>query len=151
MTLPTADADARFDRAIDRWFRSRLRLQPTLATFLGVHEHDGRLPVGSVEGVEEESAFWLATSAEMERFDATELSPARALDRDLLIHECRLAIHELTVRRSWAGRSNAAEIIGDALFPLFSRDFAPLPERVERISERLEAAPASSTRREPAC
>ncbi len=63
------------------------------------------------------------------------------LDRDLLIHECRLELHELTVRRSWAGRSDAAEVIGDALFPLFSRDFAPLPERMERIAERLEGAP----------
>jgi uncharacterized protein (DUF885 family) len=141
MTLPTADADARFDRAIDRWFRTRLSLQPHLATFLGVHEHDGRLPSASREAVEERTAFWRATSAEMERFDPEDLSPARALDRDLLIHESRLELHELTVRRSWAGRSDAAETIGDALFPLFTRDFAPLPERLEQIAARLEGVP----------
>ncbi len=141
MTLPTTDADARFDRAIDRWFRDRLRLQPHVATFLGIHEHDGRLPSVSREAIEERVAFWRATQAEMERFDTTDLSPARALDRDLLVHESRLELHELSERRSWAGRSDAAETIGDALFPLFSRDFAPLPERIEHLTERLEAAP----------
>lgn len=141
MTLPTSDADARFDRAIDRWFRTRLALQPHLATFLGVHEHDGRLPSASRDAVDERTAFWQATQAEMERFDPDDLSPARALDRDLLIHESRLELHELTVRRSWAGRSDAAETIGDALFPLFTRDFAPLPERLEHIADRLENAP----------
>ncbi len=141
MIVPTQDADARFDRAVDRWFRDRLRLYPETATFLGVHEHDGRLSGASRDAVEERIAFWRATAAEMDRVDPGQLSPSRALDRDLLIHECRLELHELTVRRSWAGRSDAAETIGDALFPLFSRDFAPLPERIERIAERLEAAP----------
>ncbi len=141
MALPTSDVDARFDRAVDRWFRDRLRLQPEVATSVGIHEHDGRLPVATRGGIEERVDFWRRSQAEMERFRPDELSPARALDRDLLIHEARLALHELTVGRGWAKRSDAAGSIGDALFPLFTRDFAPLPERLERIAERLEAAP----------
>lgn len=142
MSLPVSEADARFQRAIDRWFRDRLRLEPILATFVGVHDHDGRLPSASRDGIDERTAFWRASQAEMERLDPTELSPSHALDRDLLIHEARLELHELTERRTWAGRGNAAEEIGDALFPLFTRDFAPFGDRLERIAERLEAAPA---------
>jgi uncharacterized protein (DUF885 family) len=141
MTLPASDADARLDRVIDRWFRDRLRLQPSLATLLGVHDHDARLPSTSLEGVQELTAFWRGTLADMDRIDASDLSPARALDRDLLAHEARLELHELTERRSWSRRSNAAEEIGDALFPLFSRDFSSLPERLERIAGRLEDVP----------
>jgi uncharacterized protein (DUF885 family) len=141
MTLPASDADARFERAIDRWFRDRLRIEPTLASFVGVHEHDGRLPGASRESIDERVDFWRAVVAEMDRFAADDLTPSHALDRDLLVHEARLELHELTERRTWAGRSNAAEEIGDALFPLFSRDFAPLPDRLERIADRLEAAP----------
>ena len=141
MSLPTSDADARFERAVDRWFRDRLRLEPTLATFIGKHEHDGHLPSVSRDAIDQRTAFWRETLAEMQRFDAEELTPSHALDRDLLIHESRLHLHELTERRTWAGRSNAAEEIGDGLFPLFSRDFAPLPERLERIAERLDEAP----------
>jgi uncharacterized protein (DUF885 family) len=141
MTLPTSDADARFERAVDRWFRDRLRLEPILATFVGRHEDDGRMPAVSRDAIDERVKFWRETVAEMERFDAEDLTPSHALDRDLLVHDARLELHELTERRTWAGRSNAAEEIGDALFPLFTRDFAPLPERIEHIAERLEAAP----------
>jgi uncharacterized protein (DUF885 family) len=141
MSLPPSDADARFERAIDRWFRDRMRLEPSMATFVGVHEHDGRLPGASREAVEERVDFWRSTVAEMDRFSADDLVPSHALDRDLVVHEARLELHELTERQSWAGRSNAASEIGDALFPLFSRDFAPFPDRLERICERLEAAP----------
>src|SRR5437773_7728565 len=141
MTHPASDADARFERAIDRWFRDRLRLEPTLASFVGVHEHDDRLPGASREAIDERIDFWRAVLTEMDRFAADDLTPTHSLDRDLLVHEARLELHELTERRTWAGRSNAAEEIGDALFPLFTRDFAPFPERLERIAERLEAAP----------
>ncbi|TMB85739.1 MAG: DUF885 domain-containing protein [Chloroflexi bacterium] len=141
MTLPASDADARFERAIDRWFRDRLRLEPTLASFVGVHEHDDRLPGASREAIDERVDFWRAVLTEMDRFVADDLTPTHSLDRDLLVHEARLELHELTERRTWAGRSNAAEEIGDALFPLFTRDYAPLPDRLERIADRLEAAP----------
>jgi uncharacterized protein (DUF885 family) len=141
MTLPASDADARFERSIDRWFRDRLRLEPTLASFVGVHEHDDRLPSVSRESVDERVDFWQAVLTEMDRFTADDLTPTHSLDRDLLVHEARLELHELTERRTWAGRSNGAEEIGDALFPLFTRDFAPLPDRLERIADRLEAAP----------
>ncbi len=143
-----SDADSRFDRAIRRWFGDRLAMEPDRATSLGVHEHDGRLPDGSREHVDERAAFHAAAIAEMERFDASELSADRALDRDLLIHEARLILHDLTERRSWAGRSNAAEEIGDSLFPLMTHDFAPLSERLASATERIEAVPGflSATR-----
>lgn len=141
MTLPASDADARFERSVDRWFRDRMRLEPDVATWVGVHEHDGRMPDASRDAIEERVAFWRAAISEMDRFSADDLTPSHVLDRDLLVHEARLALHDLTERRTWAGRSNAASDIGDALFPLFSRDFAPFPERLERITERLEGAP----------
>ena len=64
MAIPISDVDARFERAIDRWFRDRLRLEPTLASFVGVHEHDGRLPAASRESMEERTDFWRAVVAE---------------------------------------------------------------------------------------
>jgi uncharacterized protein (DUF885 family) len=137
----TSDADARFDRTIDRWFRERLALQPTLGTYHGIHDHDRRLPGGTREQVEAEVAFHRAAVAEMERFVSSDLSADRALDRDLLIHEARLDLHELEDRRGWEAVSNAARDVGDALFPIFTRDYAPLAQRLEALAARLEAAP----------
>ncbi len=137
-----SDADARFDRTIERWFRQMLELDPEGATYLGVHDHDHRLSDGTREHVEQRVALHRDAIGEMERFPADELSPERALDRDLVIHEARLAIHQLDERRDWAGSSRAAEHIGNALFPIFTRDYAPLEERLTSIAARLEAAPA---------
>ena len=74
------------------------------------------------------SSWSRITAAPSARWSAStdELSPDRALDRDLVIHEARLAIHQLSERRDWAGSSRGAEHIGNALFPIFTRDYAPL-------------------------
>ena len=136
-----SDSDARFDRTVERWFRERLALQPELGTYHGIHEHDHRLSGGTREQFQAEAAFHRAAIVEIERFDPDDLSSDRALDRDLLIHEARLYLHELEERQGWRAASNAAQRIGDALFPIFTRDYAPLAERLESLTARLEAAP----------
>ncbi len=142
MTLAPSDADARFDRTVDRWFRDQLTMRPEYATFFGIHDHDAELSSGGRDAVDDEVAFYRRTLDELEAFDTTELSADRALDRDLAMHQARLGLYWLTEYRPWAGSSGAAEHIGEALFPLFTRDFAPLPERLGNIAGRLEAAPA---------
>jgi uncharacterized protein (DUF885 family) len=135
------EADARFDRTIDRWFREQLALQPEVATYFGIHEHDMELSPGTREQIDREVAFARDAIAEMERFDPDELSAQRALDRDLAIHQARLGLFWLSDYRQWEGASDAAEHVGGALFPIFTRDFAPLDERLASIAGRLEAAP----------
>ena len=110
-----SDADARFDRTIERWFRQMLELDPEGATYLGVHDHDHRLSDGTREHVEQLSRVPSRRHRRDGALPADDLSPDRALDRDLVIHEARLAIHQLT--SAWAGSSRAAEHIGNALFP----------------------------------
>ncbi len=141
MTMAASDADARFDRTIDRWFRDQLRLRPESATFLGLHDHDGELSSGGRDAVDEEIAFFRRTIDELSGIDPSELSPERALDRDLAIHQARLGLFWQDEYRPWAGSSGGAEDLGAALFPLFTRDFAPLPQRLESIASRLEAGP----------
>ena len=141
MTIAPSDADARFDRTIDRWFRDHLAMRPETATYLGLHDSDDQLSPGGRDAIDEEIAFYRRTIDELSAIDAGELSADRALDRDLAVHQARLAHFWLTEYRTWAGSSGGAEHIGEALFPLFTRDFAPLPERLESIAARLEKAP----------
>src|SRR5881397_3718477 len=114
---------------------------PVLASYLGLHERDAELPDASREHIEQRAAAARSSIAEMERFASDELSADRALDRDLLIHEAQLELHDLEERRGWAARSDGAESLGKALFPLFTRDYATFADRLEAISGRLEAAP----------
>jgi len=141
VTLAPSEADARFDRTIDRWFRDQLTLHPETATFLGMHEHDAELSSGGRDAIDEEIAFYRRTVDELSALDPAELSPERGLDRDLAIHQARLGLFWQDEYRPWAGSSGGAGHIGEALFPLFSRDFAPLAERLESIAGRLERAP----------
>ena len=141
MNQAPSDADARFDRTIDRWFRDQLELHPEYATYLGLHDRDGELSPGGRDGIDDEVAFHRRTLDELSAIDPTELSAERGLDRDLAIHQSRLALFWLTEYRDWAGASRGAEHIGEALFPLFTRDFAPLADRMTSIAGRLERAP----------
>ena len=141
MTQTPSDADARFDRTIDRWFRDQLAMHPEYATFFGIHDHDGDLASGGRDAVDDEVAFYRGTIDELSTFDPEELSAERALDRDLAIHQARLGLYWQAEYRPWAGSSGGAAHIGQALFPLFTRDFAPLRDRLESIVSRLDAAP----------
>ena len=141
MSTAPSDADARFDRTIERWFNDQLELHPEYATFFGIHDHDGDLAPGGREAVDEEIAFHRRALSELAAFDADDLSADRLLDRDLAVHQAHLALHRATEYRQWAAVSGAAEHIGEALFPLFTRNFAPLRDRLESIASRLEAAP----------
>lgn len=138
---PMPEVAERFDRATDRWFRRTLEMSPETATRVGIHEWDAELSSGSREAIDEEVAFARATIAEMEGFRPDDLTSERALDRDLLIHRARLSLFHLEDYREWTGRSGASELIGDALFALFTRDFAPLDDRLASIAGRLDRAP----------
>jgi uncharacterized protein (DUF885 family) len=141
MTMAPSDADARFDRTIDRWFRDQLAMRPEVATFFGLHEHDGDLSSGGRDAVDEEIEFYRRTIDELSAIDPSELTDERALDRDLAIHQARLGLYWQSEYRTWAGSSEAASHIGESIFPLFTRDFAPLADRLTSIASRLEAAP----------
>ena len=141
MTHAPSEADARFDRTIDRWFRDQLALRPETATFLGLHDHDAELSSGGRDAIDEEIAFYRRSIDELSALDPAELTAERALDRDLAIHQARLGLFWQDEYRPWAGSSEGAGHIGEALFPLFTRDFAPLADRLESIAGRLERAP----------
>jgi len=65
MTQAPSDADARFDRTADRWFREQLALRPETATFLGLHDRDAQLSSGGRDAVEDEVAFYRRAIDEM--------------------------------------------------------------------------------------
>lgn len=145
MTIAPSEADARFDRTIDRWFRDQLAMHPEYGTHFGLHDHDTELSSGGRDAIDEEAAFYRRTIDELSALDASELSHERALDRDLAIHQARLQLFWLTEYRPWAGASQGASHIGESLFGLFTRDFAPLRNRLASIAARLEKAPGYLT------
>ena len=73
-TTAPSDADARFDRTIDRWFRDQIALRPETATFMGLHDHDGELSSGGRDAIDDEVAFFRRTIDELSAIDPGELT-----------------------------------------------------------------------------
>ncbi len=141
---PAADAgplDGRFWDLVEERFRRIVRTQPTFATYVGIHTEDDRLPDGERDAVLAEIAEERAHLAAVESLDDAGLSPAVRFERDLERNNVRRALFDLETHRVWERRSTAMDAIGDGLFLLFARDFAPLAERLESMTSRLEEVP----------
>jgi uncharacterized protein (DUF885 family) len=135
-------ADARLYDLVEARFRRMVEREPVLATWLGLHDTDDQLGDGDRDAVLADVDDDKAHLTAVETIDAADLSPAARFERDLELHNVRRAIFDPEVLRIWERRSLAMDAIGDGLFLLFARDFAPLPERLASIAGRLEAVPA---------
>lgn len=134
--------DDDFERLVSARFQRLLQRHPIYATFLGIHSEDGRLADGSRHAMEDAVVEDRSFLADLDTLDPQGLSPANRFDRELAIHGTRRGLFDLEEHRLWERRPAAMEEVGDGLFLLFARDFAPLPVRLASMTERLEAAPA---------
>ncbi|HTC85297.1 MAG TPA: DUF885 domain-containing protein [Candidatus Acidoferrum sp.] len=133
--------DDRFYDLVEARFRRLLRTSPIFATYMGIHTEDERLGDGSREALLQDLADERAHLDAIEALDSAALSPEAAFERELEIHNLRRVIFDADIHRVWERRSTAMDSIGDALFLVFARDFAPLPERLASAAGRLEAVP----------
>ncbi len=131
---------------LDDFFASYARHRPVSATFIGVHDHDDRLPDYSPQGI-------AAVQGEMEgllgRLYALRMeghrpaSPAEQMDVTLAENALDLQRWEYESPHFVTG--NPSVYTGEAIFgvlSLFLRPFAPLGLRVENAIRRMEAIPA---------
>lgn len=141
--MTTGQGDARARRLISDRFDSLMATWPVHATYLGMHEHDGELADLSRAAKEADIGTERRFLAELERVDAATLSEPDAFERDLALHGSRLRLFSAEVQRGWERRASAADEIGDGLFLLLARDFAPIEQRLESMTSRLEKVPAA--------
>ena len=134
--------DERLYDLVEGRFRRVVESEPTWATQLGIHAWDDRLADPSRERVLDDIGRDRAHVVAIEGLDAAGLSAEARFERELELHHVRLRIYRAETIRTWERRSTGASALGDALFALFTRDFAPLAERLDAIAARLEAAPA---------
>ena len=116
-------------------------LDPLEATNAGVHDHDARWPGWSSAGIAERLAFVDRWTALLEAIPSGSLSSDEAIDRDRLLlelgdrrYEARFAA-DAWDPMTWVYR------LGDGLFTLLARDFAPPATRLASFAGRLEGIP----------
>jgi uncharacterized protein (DUF885 family) len=133
--------DDRLYDLVEARFRRVVEDQPTYATHLGIHAWDDRLADASRERYLGEVEADRRHLAGIEALDPQGLSTEARFERDLELHHVRLALYRAETVRTWERRTTGASALADALFPLFTHDYAPLAERLVAIAARLEAAP----------
>jgi uncharacterized protein (DUF885 family) len=140
---PTAGpADERFWEIVEADFRRMVDQHPIVATYVGLHGADDKLDDATRDGVVQEIDDAHRLESELEAIEPNELSESVRFERELALHNVRRALFDMEVHRVWERRSTAMDAVGDALFSIFARDFAPLKDRLASLTSRLEAAPA---------
>ncbi len=112
------------------------------ATPAGVHSQDKFLEDWSAPAVEREIARNRAFLARLEKLDARQLSPASRADRENLASQIRLVLTDLESRHAASTRPDRyALLLGNAVWSLASRQFAPASVRFDAVYERLKQYP----------
>ena len=133
------DVSARVDALIAEHFA----LHPLHATSAGIHDHDGRWPDMTEAGRAERAAFCDRWSAELGALAREDLAPDERIDVDFLRSE--LAAHrfaEAELREEAWSPLEWVYLLGDGIFGLIARDYAPLADRLASVAGRLEGMPA---------
>jgi hypothetical protein len=108
---------------------------------MGEHAHDARWPDRSAAGRDARIAFtdrWLDELGSM-----TGLSADEGIDRDLLVGELEAArFDDLVLHEDAWDPLVWVYLLGDGLFTLQAREFAPLGDRLLSTAGRLEGLPA---------
>ena len=135
-------ADARFEAAARDYLDKYLALNPEQATGLGDHRFDGRLNDRSADGVKVNKKLAEGALRTLAAIPPAELGTANRVDYDILKNNLESIVFETDTVREWTWNPLLYNV-GGAIFPLVSRDFAPLPERLRNVKGRLEMVPAA--------
>ena len=136
-------ADRAFQRLSQRWLDQSLRLSPSNATGAGDHRFDTRLDDVSARGRDATLRFTQQTLDALSRIDRTQLSRANQVDAALLENSLRGTIWQIETLQNWAWNPLVYQgVAGNSLYSLMAREFAPLPQRLEAATRRMERMPA---------
>ncbi|MBV8552154.1 MAG: DUF885 domain-containing protein [Acidobacteriaceae bacterium] len=124
-----------------------LALSPVDATQAGYHKHgnvrlDQELNDFSADGLERKRSFYRDMQARISSLEKTRLAPEDRADADLMRDRTGLELLDLDVIQPY--RHNPAmyvELIGNALFEPFTREYGPKTERYRDIMARLKKIP----------
>ena len=116
---------------------------PVRGTLLGDHRYDTELDDVSAAGRARQLAWASRVLSELRAIDSAALSAADRIDAALLAHELEYMQWQLEHLREWAWNPmRYTALAGDAIYAIMARDFAPLPQRLAAVRDRMEALPA---------
>jgi uncharacterized protein (DUF885 family) len=134
-TAPTSAFAALRDRILDRWLAD----EPSMGRTAGLHQYDGKVGDYSAAGIAARLARVAKERAELAAVDKKGLTPDEAHDLSLLLQR---ADEKLFWGKDMESHRRSPQFY-EELFSVnvyLDRDYAPLPERAERLLAHEEAA-----------
>ncbi len=137
-----ASGSASFAQLVAQYLSESEARDPLFAGSIGVHTYDDKLPDLSPSGVEDSYRWERGWRARFAVLSPEVLSPGERADRQALLDSMDADLLESTTVRPYntdPGIYTGA--IGDAVFQLTGRDFAPLDQRLGYVVKRLPGIP----------
>jgi uncharacterized protein (DUF885 family) len=133
-------ADRDFVRLAGDYLDDRAERHPVLATGLGDHRFDDRLPDPTAAALADERRALDRWAAGLDALDAGSLSAEHRVDAAIMADSVARRIFELDELREHTWNPLPANP-GKAIYLLLARDFAPLPDRLASVAARLAEIP----------
>lgn len=132
----------RFEQLATAYFESSYRASPTSATDLGIHEYDHLLDDMSQVAIRTRIAELKTFRKKFRAHGTRGLQNGATTDLALIQNDIEVELWFLDDTRDW--ETDPSYYVADPFFSIFllaSRDFAPIDERVENLTARLEQVP----------
>ncbi|HXW79370.1 MAG TPA: DUF885 domain-containing protein [Acidimicrobiales bacterium] len=134
------DATAEFRAAATATVDDLLRARPEWATTLGDHRFDRQLNDLSASGLSANANLLRRRREELSSFEPAPLDPEDGVDLAILKGELDRVVFETDALATFTWDPLEYNV-GEALYPLLTRDVLPLPDRLRAIAARLDLIP----------
>jgi uncharacterized protein (DUF885 family) len=133
-------ADDKFVALADSFLEEYLQVHPETATYLGDHRFDARMDNYSKSGIQDAVDLAKRYLDSLQSIKVEDLNNDNRVDYDILMHN--LNYEAFTYEELKPQENNPMMYnVGNAIYGLIARDFAPLSERMQSVKGRLLEVP----------
>lgn len=132
--------DLKFEDFAKQYLDTLLEKNPELATSLGEHRYDDRLADYSRAGIQAQVQFQRQSVERLGQIEVSKLSPVNRIDFAILQSQIQSSLFQLENLREHEWNPLFYNV-GNAIYGLTAREFAPLKDRLKSVKARLKAIP----------
>ena len=136
---PAGAADVQYEALAKAYYGDYFKLNPLVATYVGVHDYDAELGDFSPASVTRQDALDNDTLAKLAAIDRSQLSAGVALDATLLSNSLKDDLLSNDTLAEWRHNpDDYTQAACGAVFGVMSKDYAP-PKNPFRLCDRARA------------
>lgn len=137
---PRQTEDHKFESLAKNYIERLLQMKPEWATGLGDHRYDGKLTDYSMAGVAANRAFNKHYLDSLATIDPSALNPTNRIDYKIFNTNLESWLFQIDTLREYEWNPLTYNV-GNAVYGLLAREFAPIKDRMTNVKERLKGIP----------